>query len=801
MATRRFVEMGLVLLVLSGGPAAAQPAGERVRDIARYIAAMKTVLAEEGIEVKRIDSPPRELLVVYSVADPATGAEFALGAVLCLAQPLARDVQFIRVRSMANGRKLVELTVSPDQLKSSLTSIVTEAELAEIEALRARVFEQCGLAELDVPVAVDTSTPPRPATLIRQGDAPVGEEMAPVEPTTPLATSVGDATAAGAEAAPAPAPVMPSDAEAQELAAGVFGLLSAASLENLSVGRDGAGQWVIEFENRTWRDDIAAVAMAMEQIASVLPPGRIMLRLKRHDVVVSHVWIDLADYVKLQAGLASPESLAERWEVRPGPGSLVAPVTMLAQGNESYARTDLMLRPLLEYEIGREDDPFVSDLYLVPTALTTWAEGLWTEFRAPARVTGDQSVSLDRALMVYTGRPVANLLATASAGRFDRYTYGYYGEVQWDNEHHRVGAVGTLTSAEPDYNPFDTDSRGFLYYEYDWGELGLDSRIGWGKFQRTDESGLVLTLRRRFGESLIEARAVRSEGGDEGLHFELTTPLGPRRSSRPELVRLRTDPRVSVDYTSDFTQMGDYLQGSHDLQSFRGQLDAAYLQHHGNLPVSGADLVAEEGWPAVPSLEGTSGLMRIPTADVAPEGTLLAGISYMDRSHSKVRSAVTDAMPTFIGAGFLPNLELVGRLTFFHDVKAFNWPYSLDRSFNVHYRACGQRGWLPAVAIGAQDVSYGTTTSYLGKAEYIVGTWERADWRLHLGAGSGRFDPVFAGVEYAVAGEHEIHLMTEYDSDFVNAGVRFIGDWGSVDVGLLGMSRLTGAVTFETTLH
>ena len=112
---------------------------------------------------------------------------------------------------------------------------------------------------------------------------------------------------------------------------------------------------------------------------------------------------------------------------------------------------------------------------------------------------------------------------------------------------------------------------------------------------------------------------MRSEGGDEGLYFELTTPLGPRRSSRPELVRLRTDPRVSVDYTSDFTQMGDYLQGSHDLQSFRGQLDAAYLQHHGNLPAPGADLVAEEGWPAAPSLEGTSGLMRIPTADVAPE--------------------------------------------------------------------------------------------------------------------------------------------------------------------------------------
>ena len=81
---------------------------------------------------------------------------------------------------------------------------------------------------------------------------------------------------------------MPSDAEAQELAAGVFGLLSAASLENLSVGRDGAGQWVIEFENRTWRDDIAAVTMAMEQIASVrlIPVMKVLIPAGAKKVVL-----------------------------------------------------------------------------------------------------------------------------------------------------------------------------------------------------------------------------------------------------------------------------------------------------------------------------------------------------------------------------------------------------------------------------------------------------------------------------------------------------------------------------------
>ena len=193
--------------------------------------------------------------------------------------------------------------------------------------------------------------------------------------------------------------------------------------------------------------------------------------------------------------------------------------------------------------------------------------------------------------------------------------------------------------------------------------------------------------------------------------------------------------------------------------------------------------------------------MRIPTADAIADGTLLAGISYMDREHSKVISDDTDAMPVFVGAGFLPNLELIGRLTFFHDVKAFDWPYNLDRSFNVHYRLMPQKGWTPAVAIGAQDVTFGTTTSFLGKAEYVVGSWEHADWRLHLGAGSGRYDPAFAGVEWAVPGRHRVHLMTEYDSEFVNAGVRLLEDWGSVNLSLLGMSELTGAVSLNTQLR
>ncbi|GEM_PF-6492978 len=778
------------------GPAAAQPASDYVSDIAGYVAAMKSVLAEAGIEVTRIDSPANELLVIYRVTEPATEPRFALGAVLCVAQPLAQNAQFIRARNVENGRRLLELRVPPTQLKSSLLSVVTDAQLAEIEALRAEVFARSGTEQVVIPAATETSPPSSPVTIVRQGEAQAGEAAGAA---TSIAAGAPSAEGAAAPEAATPAEAL-SEAEAQQLATDLIGRLQASGLENLSIGRDAAGQWIVGLENRTFRSDIVAVDVALREVAATLPPGRIMLRMKRHDVAISHIWVDLADYIRERAGMASPEALSETWEVNPGPGSPVEPVTILAADNDSFGRTDVLLRPGLEYQIGLESDPFVEDLYFIPTARTTWATGVWSEMRAPVRVTEGVSTALDRALLSCVCRPTDRLLATASAGRFDQFYYGYYGEVQWDNENNLFGAVGSLTDIESNYNPFGKEFRGFVYYQHNWGQMGLNSRLGWGKFHETDDPGIALSLRRRFGESEVEARAVRSDAGDEGLVFRLTLPLGPQRAADPADLRLRADPRLNVDYSSDFVAGGNYLQGSNDLESFRGELQAAYLQHHG-VGSQRDQRVAPTEWEASPSFEGNSGLMRIPTADAIADGTLLAGISYMDREHSKVISDDTDAMPVFVGAGFLPNLELIGRLTFFHDVKAFDWPYNLDRSFNVHYRLMPQKGWTPAVAIGAQDVTFGTTTSFLGKAEYVVGSWEHADWRLHLGAGSGRYDPAFAGVEWAVPGRHRVHLMTEYDSEFVNAGVRLLEDWGSVNLSLLGMSELTGAVSFNTQLR
>ena len=152
MRTRTALIIALALLALAGN-AVAQPASDYVSDIAGYIAAMKSVLAESGIEVTRIDSPGNELLVVYKVTQASTQPEFALGAVLCVAQPLAQNAQFIRARNVENGRRLLELTVPPGQLKSSLLSHrqdlphgISRSRLHEERAFLARNFpDHCPL--------------------------------------------------------------------------------------------------------------------------------------------------------------------------------------------------------------------------------------------------------------------------------------------------------------------------------------------------------------------------------------------------------------------------------------------------------------------------------------------------------------------------------------------------------------------------------------------------------------------------------------------------------------------------------
>jgi hypothetical protein len=108
---------------------------------------------------------------------------------------------------------------------------------------------------------------------------------------------------------------------------------------------------------------------------------------------------------------------------------------------------------------------------------------------------------------------------------------------------------------------------------------------------------------------------------------------------------------------------------------------------------------------------------------------------------------------------------------------------------------------MPAVAIGAQDLEWGTGGTVIGRANYLVASWQQDDrWRLHAGAGTGRLSGIFGGAEYMLTGSR-LDLMAEYDGKYVNLGARkYLGSWGSIDVGALGLSGLGGSIALHTPL-
>jgi hypothetical protein len=770
------------------------------------MAAARSELEALGVVWREMELRKGYLYVAYENRGEERDT-FVLACLLMLARPLAQGTEAIQVVGFHKEKRLFDLTVPPASIDDVYSADLSAEELARARGIAQRCLAKAG-AGVQGPSLGEAGPPGVAAGEVGQARAPEGAPKAVEAPertraaATPPARPGPEATppaaVSGQAAGPAPSHDLTPGQE-RELAQALLTALTKTAVENVQIGVDAQRRWFVSFENRTYRTDLAAVGAAFEALGKLLPVGQLVVQVKRDAVPVCSVTVDLSDYARLEAGLLPPVELARRWDVEPGAQGVKGPVRILAEGNASYRRVDVSLRPKFHYEIGREFDPFQSDLFLLSKAETTLAPGWRASALASSQLTSGHGTRMDTAVLTHTRWVSERLLATGSVGLLREGIYGWYGEMQWDLGTDRLGVVG---SALGDHLGGAEATQAFGYYEREFGALALTTRIGYGRFLESGQSGGAVSLVRRFGESSVGGQAVRNSEGDEGLNFWVQVPFGPHRASDPAALRLRTAPFLEEDYHSNAIAQGDYLQGDYDLRRFRGELTAPYVRAHGERIVGGASPREQPSWPVAPSFEGTSGLLRIPTADVAPDGQVSLGVAWIDRNHSKA-TARTSVMPLYGSLGLLPNLEIVTRLSILHDVESDfrDWPYAMDRSFSLHYRVLRQTKSMPAVAIGAQDVQFGTRSSYIGRAEYVVGTWQQGDWRLHMGAGKDRLGSVFGGLDWNLW-RHRAHLMAEYDGDYVNVGARlFLGSWGSVDVGALGLSGLSGAVVFHTLLR
>lgn len=204
---------------------------------------------------------------------------------------------------------------------------------------------------------------------------------------------------------------------------------------------------------------------------------------------------------------------------------------------------------------------------------------------------------------------------------------------------------------------------------------------------------------------------------------------------------------------------------------------------------------------AAPSYLGPSGLITIPDDRVVGKDTL--SVAYHGLFRDKTINAFSGNF------GLLDNLEV--------GVTAFTGDGS-DLAFNGKYRIVSEAPDRPSVLVGVTDAtgaridSHGSVYILLGKnitsfASNVANEQSRP-LRAILGAGSGFYDGVFAGLDWTL--DSKLSAMLEYtrkkitsdESDSINLGIRYAATPGlRLDAATLNFEDFAAGISYTTPIY
>ncbi|MDT8903789.1 YjbH domain-containing protein [Anaeroselena agilis] len=171
-------------------------------------------------------------------------------------------------------------------------------------------------------------------------------------------------------------------------------------------------------------------------------------------------------------------------------------------------------------------------------------------------------------------------------------------------------------------------------------------------------------------------------------------------------------------------------------------------------------LVSVAAASAAPSVNGATGQINNPSADVLQEGQFSAGYYHLKTGGVGV-----------INLSLLPNLEL-GVAGFRHDDVSANKTY-----VNAKLGLLPETILTPGVAVGVEDIAGERSRSYYAVASKAL----PLGFRIHAGVGNGRFDGTFAALEKTInpvsvlTGNNTFPattLIAEFDGRRMNYGAR-----------------------------
>ncbi|MCX6168386.1 MAG: YjbH domain-containing protein [Ignavibacteriales bacterium] len=211
------------------------------------------------------------------------------------------------------------------------------------------------------------------------------------------------------------------------------------------------------------------------------------------------------------------------------------------------------------------------------------------------------------------------------------------------------------------------------------------------------------------------------------------------------------------------------------------------------------------------TLEGSTGLFFIPTAEMQQDKQITVGASFIDKSLLSFSDYKKDAITPFFSFNFLPYIEISGKITRMINPDIGTQGIG-DRTISLRIRLNNEAGYLPAVLVGLHDLEgvYGGPKAVRNNALYIVvskhvmiNSLSNFLAGFHLGFGSDRiraqhhnFVGLFGGINFMLYRTFEI--MGEYDGAHTNGGIRVkLFNHISLLGGLLRLKHFSGGMSFN----
>lgn len=184
-------------------------------------------------------------------------------------------------------------------------------------------------------------------------------------------------------------------------------------------------------------------------------------------------------------------------------------------------------------------------------------------------------------------------------------------------------------------------------------------------------------------------------------------------------------------------------------------------------------------------LQGSTGLLTIPTADMQSDGTFMTGVNYMP-TYIAPDTWDHNTVNYFLNMTFLPFMEVSYLCTM---IRFSNGVYQQDRALAVRLRALKEAKWYPSIVVGTSDAMsfsqdnwnpldevngnryyggiYGVATKHFNIRQEIIGVTIGYNYKTQDTAYK---DGMFYGVSYSPSIYPSCKIMADLNNDMVSIG-------------------------------